>query len=97
MRNLHEYTLNELSYVAVEFAKAYKRNSKLKFDDWFVHFKLKHKNWMELATTKRPPRFIGAGIHMREQPFGPYVKGDTCWDADEGELRWNGKNWTPHK
>lgn len=46
----------------------------------------------------RKPKFVGTGIFMDQQTFGhPLVKGDTCWDADFGYLKWNGKEWKQTK
>lgn len=43
---------------------------------------------------ERKPKFVGSGIYMMMQTFGhPLVKGDTCWDADLGDLIWDGKQW----
>ena len=41
----------------------------------------------------REPKFRGYGIFMPMQPIDNLVKGDTCWDADLGELTWNGNEW----
>jgi hypothetical protein len=42
----------------------------------------------------REPTFVGSGIFMHQQ-FQPaqLVKGDKCWDADWGYLKWDGKEW----
>jgi hypothetical protein len=43
---------------------------------------------------KRKPKFVGTGIHGH-QLFNPkdLVKGDTFFDADFGDMIWNGKVW----
>jgi hypothetical protein len=46
----------------------------------------------------RAPRDMGSGIYMMQQ-FNPkdLVKGDYCWDADWGELWWDGKEWKTNR
>ena len=47
-----------------------------------------------MGKKKRKPKFMGSGIFMHQQfNARDLVKGDTCWDADWGELRWSGKEW----
>ena len=41
----------------------------------------------------REPRFRGCGIFMPMQGIPDLVIGDTCWDADAGNLKWNGEKW----
>lgn len=46
----------------------------------------------------RSPKFMGSGIYMRYQfQSCNLVIGDTCFDADFGELTWNGIDWIPVK
>lgn len=39
------------------------------------------------------PKFRGCGVFMSMQPFKNLTEGDTCWDADAGNLMWNGSEW----
>lgn len=43
---------------------------------------------------KRKPKYIGTGIFVHSQfQKKQLVKGDTFFDADYGEMIWNGKKW----
>lgn len=43
---------------------------------------------------KREPKFLGSGIYMTLQPWTQHpIPGDTVFDADLGELKWDGKEW----
>lgn len=35
----------------------------------------------------------GTGIHVHQQPFTDLKIGDTFFDADYGDMIWNGKEW----
>lgn len=49
---------------------------------------------MSKADTNRDPKFMGSGIYMVYQfQQDQLVIGDTCFDADFGELNWDGTNW----
>lgn len=42
----------------------------------------------------RKPRHLGTGIHVHQQfNKNKLVKGDTFFDADFGEVKWNGEKW----
>jgi hypothetical protein len=44
-------------------------------------------------TVTREPKYMGSGIFMYTYKLPTLVKGDTCWDADCGNLIWDGKEW----
>lgn len=48
------------------------------------------------SKVKREPKQVGSGIHVHQQFTGKehtLVKGDTFFDADFGDMIWNGKAW----
>lgn len=45
---------------------------------------------------KRAPKHMGTGIYVHQQfehRKDELVKGDTFFDADYGEMAWNGRKW----
>jgi hypothetical protein len=44
-------------------------------------------------TKQRKPEHKGSGIYVHQQIFNSLVKGDTFFDADFGNVIWNGVEW----
>ncbi len=43
---------------------------------------------------ERKSKYLGSGIFMMQQySTTELVKGDFCWDADWGYIKWDGKEW----
>lgn len=51
-----------------------------------------YKNFMVLMAKEREPRFTHCGIYIHEYKDNNVV-GDTAWDCDWGDMKWNGTEW----